>query len=369
MHSPAGDPRPDRIARVRAALAASDLDGLVIGARANVRWLTGFTGSAALLVVTTADVVLITDFRYRTQARDEAGAVARVEIEGTSLWSRLWTVLPALANLTRLGFESVHLSHLDHQRILDGGARWVWRGTTNLVEELRQVKDATEVAAIRDAVAIAERALELTVPEIVAGKTELEVGARLEFRLRELGSEAHPFETIVAAGARSALPHARCTPNVLRAGDFVVVDFGAVSGGYCSDITRTFVVGTPSDAQREAYDVVREANLSASAGVRAGMRGRDADAIARDYIERHGLGEEFGHSLGHGIGLEVHEAPRLSKAAEAPLPAWSVVTIEPGVYREGWGGIRVEDDVLLAPDGPVVLTSFPRELRSAGVSA
>ena len=150
---------------------------------------------------------------------------------------------------------------------------------------------------------------------------------------------------------------------------FRSVDFGAVSGGYCSDITRTFVVGTPSGAQREAYDVVREANLSASAGVRAGMRGRDADAITRDYIERHGMGEEFGHSLGHGIGLEVHEAPRLSKAAEAPLPAGSVVTIEPGVYREGWGGIRIEDDVVLTPEGPVVLTSFPRELQSVGKTA
>lgn len=193
--------------------------------------------------------------------------------------------------------------------------------------------------------------------------TELAVAGELERALRAAGSEGFPFETIVASGPRSALPHARASTRVIERGELLLIDFGAIHHGYCADITRTFVVGTsPSDRQREIHALVRESNGSASALVRQGMRGRDADALARDYIERAGFGEAFGHSLGHGIGLEVHEAPRLAKTAEAPLPLGAVVTIEPGVYLEGWGGVRIEDDVLLGPEGPVVLTSFPRDL-------
>jgi Xaa-Pro aminopeptidase len=360
------DPRSGRLAALRGELAAAGLDALLITSAPNIRYTTGFSGSSALVVVSQADAVLITDFRYRVQARAEVASDIVVEIEGTSLWSRLWSVLPRLSGVSQMGFESPHVTHADYLRLLESGARWPWRPTTGIVEGLRQQKDAGEVACIRKAVAIAEAALECTVPEIRAGMTELAVGARLERTLRELGSEAHPFETIVASGERSALPHARCTSRELRIGDLLVVDFGATSGGYCSDITRTFVVGPASDRQREAHSVVLEANATASGGVRAGMRGKDADSLARDYIQRRGMGPEFGHSLGHGIGLEIHEAPRLSKTAEAPLPPHSVVTIEPGIYRDGWGGIRIEDDVLLAPEGPVVLTSFPRGLLQVG---
>lgn len=362
MQSVAGDPREGRIARLRAGLLSAGLDALLISSRANTRYLTGFSGSSSLLVVSQAATVLITDFRYRAQGRVEAGAVADLEIEGTSLWSRLWAVLPRLAGVSSVGFESQHMLHVDAQRVVESGARWQWRPTANLVESLRQQKDAGELECIKAAVAIAELALERTVPEIAAGRTELEVAARLEMWLRELGSEAHPFETIIASGERSALPHAHASRRELQDGDLIIVDFGAVSGGYCSDITRTFVLGRANAAQHDAYDIVREANATASAAVWAGMRGRDADAIARDYIERHGLGAEFGHSLGHGIGLEVHEAPRLAKTIDAPLMVGAVVTIEPGVYRDGWGGIRIEDDVWIGPDGPVVLTAFPRQL-------
>ena len=361
-----GDQREGRLARLRAELRSAHLDALLISSRANTRYLTGFSGSNALLLVSQATAVLITDFRYRVQGQGEAGAVAEVEIEGTSLWARLWSVLPRLGGVVQVGFESQHLLHVDYQRVVEFGGRWKWHSTSNVVEGLRQQKDATELAHIRAAVAIAELALERTVPEIAVGLTELDVGARLEMRLRELGSEAHPFETIIASGERAALPHARCSSRNLRAGDMLIVDFGAVSGGYCSDITRTFVLGRATAMQREAYDIVREANATASMGIRAGMRGRDADALARDCIERRGLGEEFGHSLGHGIGLEVHEAPRLAKTADAPLPMGAVVTIEPGIYREGWGGVRIEDDVHLGPAGPVVLTGFSRDLQELG---
>lgn len=362
----AGDRRPARMAALRADLAAAGLDALLVTHGPNTRYLTGFSGSSALLIVTRGDAVLITDFRYRTQARAEVAGVADVEIEGMSLWSRLWNTLPRLAGVATLGFDSAHLTHAEYQRIVEAGARWQWRPTSGMVEALRQRKDAGEVARIRTAVEIAESALAATVPQIGAGMTEFEVGAVLEGALRSRGSEAYPFETIVASGERSALPHARCSARTLRSGEFVIIDFGAVSGGYCSDVTRTFVVGRATEAHRELYDAVREANATAAGGVVAGMRGSDADALARDYLDRRGFGAEFGHSLGHGIGLEVHETPRLAKPADAPLPPHSVVTVEPGVYREGFGGVRIEDDVYLDPGRTTILTSFPRDLMELG---
>jgi Xaa-Pro aminopeptidase len=364
-----GDPRERRVAALRASLAAGQLDALLVTSLPNVRYLTGFSGSAAILVVTAIESVLLTDFRYSLQAGDEVGDFARVIIEPTSLWARLWTVLPQLGALDQIGFESAHLTHGDFQRLADSGhdgLRCQWRPTTNVVELLRSAKDECEVLAIRAAVGIAEHALARAVASVKAGMTEFEICGVLERELRAAGSEAHPFETIVATGERSALPHARCSSRRAAHGEWLLLDFGAVSKGYCSDITRTFVVGRATEEQRALHAVVRESNMTASGGVRAGMRGKDADALARGYIERHGWGQEFGHSLGHGIGLEVHEAPRLSKANDAPLPERAVVTIEPGIYRPGWGGVRIEDDVLLTAEGPQVLTTFPRELLEIG---
>jgi Xaa-Pro aminopeptidase len=358
--------RERRLSALRASLAASGLDGLLVTSLANVRYLTGFSGSSALLLVTDRDTTLITDFRYRTQVEAEAGDVATVVIEATSLWARLWMLLPQRPKVKRLAFESAHVTHADFQRLLDAGSRWEWKPSLNLIEALREQKDVEEVAHIRDAIRIAEVALEKAVAGVREGMSEFEIGGLLESQLRRAGSEAFPFETIVATGERSALPHARCSSRRVRSGEFLLVDFGAVSGGYCSDITRTFSVGGASAEMRAIYDIVREANATASAGVRAGMRGKDGDAMARGYIDRCGFWAEFGHSLGHGIGLEVHEAPRLSRTAESPMPAGAVVTIEPGIYRPGWGGVRIEDDVLLTPEGPVVLTSFPRELLELG---
>lgn len=352
---------PERQARLRAALAGASLDALLVSSMPNVRYLCGFSGSSALLVVTADRTVLLTDFRYAVQSREQSGHAAEVIIEATSLWSRLWTLLADLKVAT-LGFESAHVTHADAARFLDGGARWQWRPAINLVDALREQKDASEVEAIRAAVGIAERALERTITHVRSGMTEMEICARLEFELRSAGSEAFPFETIVASGERSALPHARSSSRQVASGDLLLLDFGAVHDGYCSDITRTFAVGRANAEMRDIHGIVREANATASGAVRAGMRGKDADALARTYIERRGWGPAFGHSLGHGIGLEVHEAPRLSRAADAPLPAGAVVTIEPGIYRDGWGGVRIEDDVLLTSDGPVVLTSFSRDL-------
>jgi Xaa-Pro aminopeptidase len=361
--------RERRLAALRIAIHAAKLDALLVSSLSNIRYLTGFSGSSALLVVTAADALLLTDFRYSIQANAEVNGVARVIIEATSLWSRLWAELPAMDEVETLAFESAHVTHADFQRLVEppqGGARWQWRPAVNLVESLRERKDESEIAHIREAARIAELALERTTKKVKAGMTELAICGLLEGELRACGSESHPFEAIIASGERAALPHARSSHRVVGHGELLLIDFGAESGGYCSDITRTFVVGKATADQREIHDVVREANATASGAIRAGMRGKDADALARGYIERRGWGEAFGHSLGHGIGLEVHEGPRLSKLNDTPLPVGCVVTIEPGIYRPGWGGVRIEDDVLLTSEGREVLTSFPRELIELG---
>ena len=357
------DARPARLSALRDALARADLDAVLVTSLPNVRYLTGFSGSNALLAVTAKDCVLLTDFRYATQVAEEIGSSASLRIESTNLWTGLWAQLATLTSVKRIGFESMHLLHRDFSRLLEQGARWSWRPTTDLVEQLRSVKDSGELAHLERAVAVAETALRHTVPMLRAGLTEMAVAGILERHLRDAGSEAFPFPSIVASGPRSALPHARAGDRVLETGDFVLLDFGAVTAGYCSDITRTFVLGRASDEQREVYDIVREANLRASGAIRVGMTGMAADAVARDYIDARGFGEAFGHSLGHGIGLEVHEAPRLNRIVESPLAAGTVVTIEPGIYRAGWGGVRIEDDVYLSDAGPRVLTGFPRELH------
>ena len=360
------DPRPQRISALVDGLSAAHLDGLLLTGLSNIRYLTGFSGSSALLVVTRRDVIFITDFRYQTQVVGEIGDIARVCIEASSLWTGLWQQLASLASVKVLGFETAHIQHRDFQRLVEAGARWQWRPTVDLVETLRERKDESEIARIRDAADVATRALDRTLTSVSAGMTELQVAGVLEKALRDEGSEGFPFPSIVASGPRSALPHARSSARAIEKGDFLLMDFGAEVGGYCSDMTRTVVVGSASDEHRQVYEVVRVANERAAKGVRVGMSGRDADAIARQYIERAGYGDLFGHSLGHGIGLEVHEAPRLAKTAEGALPQGAVVTIEPGVYRPGWGGVRIEDDVVLGADGPQILTQFPRELIELG---
>jgi len=360
------DPRQRRLAALVDGLTAAHVDGLLVTSLPNIRYLTGFSGSSALLFVTPRDVILITDFRYQTQIAEEVGGFARITIEPQSLWTGLWQQLGQLAYLDVAGFESAHVLHRDFQRLLEAGGRWQWRPTVDLVETLRERKDAGELALIEAANGIATRALARTLPQVHADMTELEVAGVLEKALRDEGSEGFPFASIVASGPRSALPHARSSSRRIESGDFLLLDFGAETKGYCADVTRTCVVGVAQPEQREVYDVVRVANENAANRVRAGMTGRDADAIARDYIEQRGYGDLFGHSLGHGLGLEVHEAPRLARTADGALAEGAVVTIEPGIYRPGWGGVRIEDDVFLGPTGPRILTTLTRELIELG---
>ena len=354
--------RSARVGALRDGLSAAHVDALVLTSLPNVRYLTGFSGTSALLLVTQRDVHFITDFRYDTQVRDEVGDLATIRIEQQSLWTGLWNLGASLEGVEIVGFESAHLLHRDFQRLLTDGTRWQWRPQLNLVEALRESKDADEVALIRRAGEIATRGLAKTLKEIRPGMSELNVAGILEHALRDEGSEEFPFPAIVASGPRAALPHARASSRVIERGDLLLLDFGAQYKGYCSDVTRTVVVGRASSEQREIYDIVKHANAVAASSVRAGMKGQDADGLARRYIEERGYGDAFGHSLGHGLGLEVHEAPRLAKTVETPLGTGAVVTIEPGIYRPGWGGVRIEDDVHLAASGPEILTDFTREL-------
>jgi Xaa-Pro aminopeptidase len=361
----AADRRRARLAALGAALEAAGLDGLLVTSRANVRYLTGFSGSAGLVVVTRADALLVTDFRYDEQAHAEAVGVARVVVDRTSVWDRVFKELPSLGALERMGYEAHALTVKDAERLTDsGGARpWRWRAAGQLVESLRASKDPGEVEAIRQAGVLAREAWHRTLAAVRPGLTELEIAGVLEGELRRLGSEAHPFPTIVASGPRSALPHAQSSRRPVGTGEWLLADFGATVDGYCADVTRTVVVGArATEAQRALYELVRGAQRRAREGVRAGMTGAEADALARGVIEARGFGEAFGHSTGHGLGLEVHEGPRLSKTNSEPLPACAVVTVEPGVYLAGQGGVRIEDDVFLGPDGPVLLSDGETEL-------
>ena len=360
------DGRPARLAALRAVLLAEHLDALLVSSLANVRYLTGFSGSNALAVITASDCVLITDIRYDEQARQEAGDASRVLIESQSLWIALWRALPSLVGVETVGFESAHLLHRDFARLLESGTRWRWRPTTDAVEALREVKDADEVSRHGAAAEIAVHALAATLAQIGAGLTELEIAGVLEHELRKAGSEDFPFKSIVATGPRTALPHAHAGSRVWQRGELLLLDFGAIYAGYCSDVTRTVVAGPATARQREVHGIVAGANAMARTGVRPGQTGKDADALARRYIESAGEGDAFGHGLGHGIGLEIHEAPRLGRMSDGVLPAGAVVTIEPGIYHAGWGGVRIEDDVHLTAIGAVLLTDFTRELLELG---
>ena len=362
MHADRRVARQDALVR---RLEAHGLDGLLVAGRANVRYLTGFTGSAGVVLVTRGEVVLVTDFRYDTQAGAEARGAARVAVDRVNIWDRLAREVTALGVRGTLGCEPHVLTVREAQRLtqLAAGKAWGWAPAPDLVEQLRVRKDPDEVAAIRAAAELAVAALDVVLPRLRPGLTEGEIAGMLEYELRRLGSEDHPFAAIVAAGERSALPHARAGSRALRAGDWLLIDFGATVAGYCADLTRTVVVGAPAtDRQRAIYGVVLAAQRRARAGIRAGMTGREADALARDVIAAGGFGEAFGHSTGHGLGLEVHEAPRVSRTNEEPLAVDAVVTIEPGVYVAGEGGVRLEDDVHLAAASAVLLSGGAGEL-------
>jgi Xaa-Pro aminopeptidase len=351
---------------LRELLVAAELDALLVTDLLNIRYLTGFTGSNAALLVRSqgeAGTLFCTDGRYVTQAAAEVPDLEHV-VDRASAHALVGRMNSAADAYRRTGFESQHVS-VDEYDALSGLAEGVeLRRAPGLVERQRLVKDEVEVEALRMACAAAERALADLVEHggLRAGRSEREVARDLENRMLDHGSAAAAFDSIVAAGANSAVPHHRPTDRVLAKGDLVKLDFGATIDGYHSDMTRTFVIGAPAAWQRELHELVHLAQAAGRSATQPGAELAAVDRASRDVIERGGHAEEFLHGLGHGIGLEVHEAPRLAANAAGTLSAGMAVTVEPGVYLAGRGGVRIEDTLVVREGTPELLTLSSREL-------
>ncbi len=353
----------ERFEAVLAAATERELDVLLVTNVVNVRWLTGFTGSNALALVGTNQRRFLTDFRYLTQSAEQVDELWEREI-AIELLKRAVEGLPGDRPL-KLGFDDAHLTVKQHAQLaglVPEGVELVAAGA--IVERLRAVKDAAEIDAIRAAAKLADDALEEVLVGGLVGRTELEVALDLEMAMRRRGAQAVSFPPIVAAGEHGALPHAEPRDVPIPAGTLVVIDWGAVLDGYASDCTRMFATGELDPRDQAVYDLVLHAQETALAAVRPGPTGKEIDAVARDIIEQAGHGEHFGHGLGHGVGLEVHEDPRLSRQGNDTIAAGNVVTVEPGVYVPGAVGVRIEDLVVVTEDGHEVLNGLPKALRT-----
>ncbi len=352
-----------RADRLVALLDEREVDALLVTNLVNVRWLSGYTGSNGVVLVGVHDLrTFVTDFRYVTQAQQQVHGFEQ-RVGENDLLDEALAALPQ--GDLRLGIEDQHLSVRTFDRLreaLPASVELVPAGGG--VEQLRTVKDADEVARIRAAAELADAALQTTLADGLAGRSERALALALEGEMRRLGAERPSFDTIVASGAHGALPHAVPREVEIAAGDLVTIDWGAQLDGYCSDCTRTFAAGAePSAAARDVYDLVLRAQLTGLDAVAPGVTGRDADAAARAALDAGGHGEHFGHGLGHGVGLEIHEAPRLSKTSSVTLASGHVVTVEPGVYLPGELGVRIEDLVLVTDDGCERLNTLPKDLQ------
>lgn len=350
-----------RVARLRAEMKELSLDGMVITDEFNWRYFSGFSGDAGVLLVGASDAVLVTDSRYVEQAAAQTRGV-RIVQHGVPMENTLHDEVAALGG-GRWGFEADNVTVARRARFERLEVELV--PTEGLGMHLRAVKDAVEIAAIRHACAIADQALTEVFSRLRPGEREDELAMWLEGRMHELGGEGKAFSLIVASGPRGSLPHGSASDRRLGAGELVTFDIGCRVHGYHSDITRTFAVGKASDELRRIYDIVLAAQLAGLRAIRPGVAGREVDAQARGVIEAAGYGERFGHSTGHGVGLEVHELPRLARLGDEPLQPGMVVTVEPGIYVPGLGGVRIEDSVLVTENGAEVLTPSTKELRTA----
>lgn len=344
-----------RLRRLRQRLREASLDALVVSHLPNILYLVNFHGSVALLVVTNRQAVLFSDGRYRAQARQEARGAQLVigsqsVLAAASAWLRT-------THLECVGFEAARLpfaAHRQLRRASSSSARFI--PTVNLIESLRAVKDAEEIAAIRRAVELSAQVFADVLPLVRPGVRELELAAEIDYRMKRAGATAPAFETIVASGPRSAWPHAPASPKRLAKNELVVIDLGAILRDYCSDMTRTVYLGRPTTRVRRLYAAAREAQQCAFDAVRPGVPARRVDQAARRPLDAYGLSRYFVHSTGHGLGLEIHEEPRLGRGVATELTVGHVVTLEPGVYVPGWGGIRIEDVVVVRPGGAERLT-------------
>ncbi|MBI3941478.1 MAG: aminopeptidase P family protein [Chloroflexi bacterium] len=353
-----------RLTALRDRITEVHIDTLVISAPANRRYISGFTGSAGILLVNATNALLATDFRYYEQGPAEAPAFS-LKKAGNEMAKFLPQMLDEL-KARRVGFESAHLSYADYQTYTQAASQVEWIPTTGLVEDLRVSKDQAELALIRQAVALTDAAFTEITPQFKEGMTEREAAWLLESHMRIHGAEQMAFEIIVAGGPNGAMPHARPSDVPLRRGQPIVIDMGARVDGYDADMTRTVCIGPTDDKFREVFAIVLRAQQAATAALRPNMTGKEADSVARDIIAQAGYGDYFGHSLGHGVGMDIHERPRLSQASQEVLKPGNVVTIEPGIYLPGWGGIRIEDLAVITETGCEVFTRAQKEASVAG---
>jgi Xaa-Pro aminopeptidase len=353
-----------RVDRLRPWFAGAGIDALLVTHLPNVRYLTGFTGSAAMVLVTPDTMVFTSDGRYRTQAAEQlqqTGVDAQIEIGATTAAQRD-AIGRALASRVRLGLEAHAITWAQQRDLADALTGHELVATNGVVEKLRRVKEPGEVARIRAACAIADDALSFLLPRLREGPTEREFALELEVEMRNRGASGNSFDPIVASGPNAAKPHARPSTRRIEPRELVVIDFGCIVDGYCSDMTRTVSVGDPGPEARRVWDVVRESQWAGREAVRAGAECAAVDAACRSVIDAAGWGDAFVHGPGHGVGLEIHEAPRVAASARDTLEPGSVVTVEPGVYLPGVGGVRIEDTVVVTPDGADPLTEFPKDL-------
>ncbi|WP_077621603.1 M24 family metallopeptidase [Sediminibacillus massiliensis] len=348
-----------KLEKLRESIKQNNVDALLISSGRNRRYITGFTGTAGVALVSLDKAIFITDFRYTEQANEQ--------VDGFEIIEHKQPIELEIADQVKkigaktLGFEKNDLTYAIYERYSQTiEAELVPVG--GLIEKLRLIKSEEEMSILRDAAKIADAAFEHILTFIKPGVREIEVSNELEFFMRKQGATSSSFDIIVASGLRSALPHGVASSKKIQAGELVTMDFGALYKGYASDITRTVAVGEISDELKTIYDTVLEAQLKGMEGIKAGITGKEADALTRDHIESKGYGQYFGHSTGHGIGLDVHEGPMLSYRSDQKLEAGMVVTVEPGIYVPDTGGCRIEDDTLVTEQGNESLTFAPKEL-------
>jgi len=340
-----------------------NLPAILVSHAPNVFYLSGFSGSSGWLLLTEKRALLFTDFRYLEQAAQEAPLFELIKPaapQGASFFEEIRKLLKG-EGLSAIAVEEAHLSWKDCNRLKEAVTGLELLPCSDMIEELRAIKDEEEIERIAFAASIADNALRETLPLIKAGMRERELAAELEYRMRRGGAAGVAFSTIVASGPRSAMPHGLASDRRIGEGEFIIIDFGAAWQGYCSDMTRTFILGEAKPEQERIYALVCAARELAMGAIRTGERAAHIDAEVRRYFAEEGIAHAFGHGLGHGVGVEVHERPSLSPKSKDILQERMVFSVEPGIYLEGWGGVRVEDLVVLRPQGPQLITGSGRQ--------
>jgi len=349
-----------RLENLRSRMASANIDAVLVTKRVNYMYLSGFTGTAAILFISRERAALLTDFRYVEQAAMQAPDYETVRYV-TDQYGEINRLVES-EGIKRLAFEDCHLSYKQYMQYSEKLKVDEFVPLGGMIEELRSVKDETEISLIRKAVDIADEAFSHILGVIRPGITELDIADELERHMKRLGAEGPSFETIVASGKRASMPHGVASEKKIEYGDVVTLDFGAVYKGYCSDITRTVFVGKPGEELEKIYRIVLEANRRGLEAVRNGILAKEADSAAREFIKEAGYGDNFGHGLGHGVGLEIHEDPTLSFRGDIVLKDGMVVTVEPGIYVADLGGVRIEDVAVVNGDNALVLTKSPKEM-------